>query len=976
MALNDKSPSRRLPTVSWLNGERRLPGPHRWSLAARFTLAVILLLLPLQVVVMVTNRQVIKERLSAEMASSQFLSRTMAAVVDGFVRDLDNFTLTAALALGSRIAPLNQDTVGPYLSAVVSNYGVLRAIFVTDLEGKVIASGTGDGLGLDLSDRPYMADLRAGREPVWTGGFPALQTGEIIVAHGRAIRSPQGELRGYLVAAFYPARLVERLPNILPEDARILVLDHRGFLLFSSDHPDLLPEERYLGADTAVAQALTGRSVPLRGEPGLLEEDARYGALVPVPHTGWVLGVTRPLAPLQAAAQRRFLQQSASISLVVLLAAILMALVASRLSRPLRELTGAASAIARGERPAILHADGGYEVRELARAMRSMSAAVAQREGALQRAAAQRAAVAELGRLALSGIELDELFAEAVTRVSDALGLELVKLLELEHHGRSLLLRAGVGWQPGLVGHERLSSGSESQAGFTLLTKEPVVVADLSREERFRAAPLLLRHEVRSGLSVVIHGRSHPFGVLGAHTTELRTFSREEVHFLQAVANVLADAVEGKRSEQMLSLLARAGEALASSLDYEQTLQQVARLAVPAFADGCLVHLTEEGGLRTVGFAISDPEKEAAMRQLQRRYPIPLDRQEGIPQALRSGEPLLYSEVTEDLLRRISRDEEHLKLHRRLQPTSALIVPLKSRRATLGTLTFLQLDSIRRYQQEDVGFALEIARRCSAAIENSSLYRDLEEAVRSRDEFLSSAAHDLRNPLTAVRGMAQLLRQRLYRELGQAPEWLPRGLQQIESTSRRMASLVEQLQDVARLQMGQTLELKPEPTDLVRLLQDLVEEHQRASDHHSFGLVVEREEILGSWDGQRLERVLANLLSNAVKYSPRGGEIHAHLDVEEVEGRPWARVLVRDEGLGIPAEDLPRVFERFYRGRNVQGRIPGAGIGLAAARQIVEQHGGTLSVESEEGRGSTFIVRLPLQGGEQQPGVTSLRTAV
>jgi signal transduction histidine kinase len=110
----------------------------------------------------------------------------------------------------------------------------------------------------------------------------------------------------------------------------------------------------------------------------------------------------------------------------------------------------------------------------------------------------------------------------------------------------------------------------------------------------------------------------------------------------------------------------------------------------------------------------------------------------------------------------------------------------------------------------------------------------------------------------------------------------------------------------------------------------------------------------------RLDRVLDNLLSNAIKFSPNGGGITVAVAHEDVVGGPWAVVAVRDQGLGIPAADLPRVFERFRRARNVEGRIGGTGIGLASVRQIVEQHGGAITVESVEGAGSTFTVRLPL----------------
>jgi signal transduction histidine kinase len=114
--------------------------------------------------------------------------------------------------------------------------------------------------------------------------------------------------------------------------------------------------------------------------------------------------------------------------------------------------------------------------------------------------------------------------------------------------------------------------------------------------------------------------------------------------------------------------------------------------------------------------------------------------------------------------------------------------------------------------------------------------------------------------------------------------------------------------------------------------------------------------LVGRWDGARLERVLLNLLANAVKYSPGGGEISLTVSQED----HWATVVVRDQGLGIPTADLPHIFERFHRAGNV-GRITGTGIGLAEARQIVEQHGGTITVASQEGSGTTFALQLPLR---------------
>ena len=173
-------------------------------------------------------------------------------------------------------------------------------------------------------------------------------------------------------------------------------------------------------------------------------------------------------------------------------------------------------------------------------------------EEALTARVRQQAAVAELGQRALAGIELDELCDQAVRLVADGLPVEYAKVLELRPDGKSLLLRAGVGWREGTVGQATVGAEKDSQAGFTLISREPVVVEDLRTETRFGGPPLLRDHRVISGLSVVIPGRDKPFGVLGAHTSEKRTFSRKDVIFLQAVANVLAAEIERQRAETAL----------------------------------------------------------------------------------------------------------------------------------------------------------------------------------------------------------------------------------------------------------------------------------------------------------------------------------------------------------------------------------------------------------------------------------------
>jgi PAS domain S-box-containing protein len=226
---------------------------------------------------------------------------------------------------------------------------------------------------------------------------------------------------------------------------------------------------------------------------------------------------------------------------------------------------------------------------------------------------------------------------------------------------------------------------------------------------------------------------------------------------------------------------------------------------------------------------------------------------------------------------------------------------------------------------------------------------------RQKDDFLSAAAHDLRTPLTSMKGRIQLLRRRAERDSLET-ETLTSELDRIDMGLRRMTSLISELLDVANIQIGRPLVLERRPMDLVALAREVAAEQQHVSDRHEVTVDAETPVIAGSWDATRLERVLGNLLSTAIKYSPEGGAIRVRVDQEN----DWAVLSVTDEGIGIPAGDLPYVFDRFRRGENAAGKIPGTGIGLTAVRDIVERHGGTITAENRDPAGAVFTVRLPL----------------
>jgi PAS domain S-box-containing protein len=230
-------------------------------------------------------------------------------------------------------------------------------------------------------------------------------------------------------------------------------------------------------------------------------------------------------------------------------------------------------------------------------------------------------------------------------------------------------------------------------------------------------------------------------------------------------------------------------------------------------------------------------------------------------------------------------------------------------------------------------------------------------AEEARAAFLAALTHDVHNPLTAASGAAQLLRMRAARG-AVPPAELAADLERVEAAVARAARRLDELADLTRLQLGEPLPLALRPVDLGELVLKTAAAYEQGARRHSVRVTAPADPIVGEWDRARLERVVENLVSNAVKYSPKGGVI----DVSVARDDGWAVVAVRDRGIGIPPDDLPQIFERFARGGNV-GDIPGSGVGLDVVRQIAEQHGGAVGVESGEGRGTTFTVRLPLDPG-------------
>jgi PAS domain S-box-containing protein len=429
---------------------------------------------------------------------------------------------------------------------------------------------------------------------------------------------------------------------------------------------------------------------------------------------------------------------------------------------------------------------------------------------------------------------------------------------------------------------------------------------------------------------------------------------------VRLAVNTFHDVTERKRAEDALRFLAEAGEVLATSLDPATTLANLARLAVPSLADWCAVDLIgDDGAVRRLAVEHVDPAKVALAKAIAERYPADPKSPRGVYRVLETGEPDLYPQIDDALLVAVARDEEHLALLRSVGLRSAIIVPLVGREQILGALSLVSAESGRRYGPDDQALAVDLARRAALAVDNARLYQAAQAAILARDEFLSVAAHELRTPIVAMKGYAQLLR-RTGTVGSRDPEWVERALRRIEGSAGRLAALVDDLLIGATDRLGGP-PIRPRPVDLAALVREVVAAAEdRIDARHRLSVAGAEVPQLVTADPERIEQVLTNLLDNAIKYSPAGGEIRVALR-QEGEG---VLLTVTDSGIGLPPGAAEAIFEPFGRtGPALDLSVPGFGLGLSISRRIVELHGGRIWAESAgEGAGATFAVWLPREG--------------
>ncbi|MCX4246605.1 sensor histidine kinase [Paraliomyxa miuraensis] len=426
---------------------------------------------------------------------------------------------------------------------------------------------------------------------------------------------------------------------------------------------------------------------------------------------------------------------------------------------------------------------------------------------------------------------------------------------------------------------------------------------------------------------------------------------------LAGLALVSRDQTSVQRAMAQRQLLARASKVLNESLDFETTLAMVARLPVPRHADWCVVDVLEDGELRRLGTAHFDETTARVVEELAPDTPSNSQVGDGVLEILRTGKSVLVPKRRRSVTT-VSRQVRLRSLHGP-DACSYVGVPLMQGDTAFGVLSLVMAESGRSYGPADLELAIALASRAVVALENARLFREAERAraeaeaaSRTKDDFLAMLGHELRNPLAPIMTSLEVMKGQ---PIDSATE---RARQVIERQARAMMRLVDDLLDVSRLAYSR-IELCPESIELAELVGNALEvaspsiekRRHRVEVDVAPGLVVEVDEA-------RMVQVIVNLLNNAAKYTEPGGLISIRGAAEGHE----VVLRVRDDGMGIAAEMLPRIFEVFVQQpQGLERAQGGLGLGLSIVKSLVELHGGRISAHSDGlGTGSELVVRLPV----------------
>ena len=530
-----------------------------------------------------------------------------------------------------------------------------------------------------------------------------------------------------------------------------------------------------------------------------------------------------------------------------------------------------------------------------------------------------------------------------------------------------------------------------------VLTGAPVLLE--SREATARRYPNVsdLDHEALAMVPVFTGGNA--IAAIAFSFSEPQEFDAVTETFLRTIGEQCAQAIERarlydarNRQVERSGFLADASRLLSSSLNFEITLNLLAQSAVPMLGDWCAVDIITDPALREWPPQVSrlavvhvEPGKRALALELARRFPTDWSAPHGLPSVIRFGNTLFLPVIDDGVLASFAQGPEHLAMLKELKLSSAIIVPLIARGLTLGALTLVMSESGRRYTEDDVLLAQDMAGRAAVAIDNARLFREAQaqhevaeaarataaSASKAKSNFLATMSHEIRTPINAVLGYSELLSLEIAGALNAEQR---AQIERIRSSAGHLLILVNEILDLAKIESG-TLSMDSRIAvagDSVNAAISLVGPLAKVKN-------VELTERCGGdcssryvGDENRVRQILANLIGNAIKFTNPGGAVTVTCAVGP--GVPGLAALdtaasyvafrIADTGVGIAPNQLETIFDAFVQGESADSspytrEQAGTGLGLAISRQLAHRMAGEITVESKRGVGSVFTLFLP-----------------
>lgn len=483
-----------------------------------------------------------------------------------------------------------------------------------------------------------------------------------------------------------------------------------------------------------------------------------------------------------------------------------------------------------------------------------------------------------------------------------------------------------------------------------------LAIDDVASDARVRSfASYLAQRDVGALLDVPVFARGELVGILcHEHVGGPRCWAPRESELALSVGQALTTALEARArtsaedEARRSSFLARVSTALARTLDLEEARDLTVRLPIPALAEMAVLIGCDGKRVWRIAQAHESEEGQALMDRLIPRSDGDIHGPGMSMRALREGQSLLLP-ITDPLaMPSAGLDEESIAIIQQLRIRSAMSVLLDVRGETTGVLTLAS--TTRIYDNDDLRFAESYAQRVAVMLANVELYAQAQDAVLVRDEFLSLAAHELRTPLMSLTLSAAVLAKEAPPD---APPSVRRAVETIVRQTRGLARLSDLLLAASHTERT-SIAVDVEAVDVAALVREVTADFESALRRAGceLRLTADTPVVIGG-DPTELRVVVSNLLDNAMKF---GAGHPVDVAVDAPDGR--ARVVVRDHGIGIPDEQLQRLFRRFERGVSMK-HFGGLGLGLHIASKIVEAHGGTLQASSCAGEGATLTVELP-----------------